>query len=59
MSHLYQCYKNFFKGDFMIKVEDLIENKKIDGKNKNIITAESIKKAIINKRRVILDEKTE
>lgn len=43
----------------MIKVEDLIENKKIDGKNKNIITAESIKKAITNKRRVVLDEKTE
>lgn len=42
----------------MIKVEDLIENKKIDGKNKNIITAESIKNAIINKRRA-LDEKTE
>lgn len=43
----------------MIKVEDLIENKKIDGKNKNIITAESIKNAIINQRRIMLDEKTE
>lgn len=36
----------------MIKVEDLIEILKIDGKNKNIITADSIKKAILNKRSV-------
>lgn len=42
----------------MIKVEDLIENKKSDGKNKNIITAESIKNAIINERRLKLEEKT-